>query len=620
MDSILIWDSEDKPPKVDAKLVLWRAFPNHLTLHAISIPNLIEANAVEFKERYLAYVYELGELQISGLRLIDHLELRPGFSFWWMNQIVESDYGKSPQLFNAIAILAFADWAKNRLIDRIILATANRSLCESLRMWCKAKEVIFEWQQITPNTDQKFNMRRIYTMLPPALQAVSFLLRYTLKHWSLRGAGLHSWRRSQGSITFISFLANLDPKAINEGRFMSHYWAQLPDTLINIGLKTNWLHLYVNNPLVPSVRKAINLMHNFNQKGAGKQNHVTLDSFLSVRVVLRAFIDWGRMALRARSLMSRISNSPQPLAYLSPLLARDWQESCFGRNAMHSALYYNLFEAAVNSLSKQRIGVFLQENQVHEMALIHAWRSAGQGTIIGVPHSSVRFWDLRYFSDPRTFEHRGKNAMPMPDAVALNGQAATETYCSGGYPKKQIVQVEALRYQHLADVQSRRMRSLRSKILPMKLLVLGELLERDTHNQLCLLEEAASMVPHDLAITIKPHPVCPLQPQDYARLDMTVVNEPIEQLLHKCDVAYTGSITSAAIDAYLTGIPVVSMLDPRRLNLSPLRGYAGVYFVSNAADLTQALVKILATYTMTTPDQEFFTLDEDLPRWRELLT
>jgi hypothetical protein len=61
------------------------------------------------------------------------------------------------------------------------------------------------------------------------------------------------------------------------------------------------------------------------------------------------------------------------------------------------------------------------------------------------------------------------------------------------------------------------------------------------------------------------------------------------------------------------------MLDPNTLNLSPLRGWAGVLFASTPEELTLALTSA-ATATSTLGDKnEFFTLDPELPRWRKLI-
>ncbi len=618
LGKILIWDSETPPPKCNETILLWSAFSDETAPHAVSIPTLIETNANKLKSQYLEYIYELGELCPKGRRLIDHLELRPGFSYWWMSQIVESAYDKSLQLVNILGILAFTNWAERFFIDQILLVTANRSLAESMRRWCANKDVAFEWRHVK-KTQNRQSFRHIFKFTLAPIRAISWLLHYWATRYQLKGFGIKQWQKTCAGITFVPYLFNMLPDAANEGRYATYYFAHLPETLISNGYKTNWLHLYCGSELIPNSKKAAQFIHLFNKDSQGSQCHTTLDSFLSIRIILQTIGDWIKIALPAYRVTLDLSHNSNSKTYLWPLLSKDWRESFFGPNAISNLLFLNLFEESMSTLPHQQIGFYLQENQAWEMAFIYAWKAAGHGRLIGVPHSTVRFWDLRYFYDPLTFQRDRKNVLPMPDAVALNGPAATSAYLLGGYPAEKIVKVEALRFLYLANAHLRKPLSI-SPNSPMHLLVLGDYFERNTKTQLRLLGEAVKSFPHDLKITVKPHPARSVFAADYPNLKMQVVAEPVAQLLNQCHIAYTSSITAAAVDAYLTGVPVVTLLDSTQLNLSPLRGLDDVFFVSSAVELCNALKTIMIAPPRAIPKNEFFNLDKDLPRWRDLLT
>ena len=134
-----------------------------------------------------------------------------------------------------------------------------------------------------------------------------------------------------------------------------------------------------------------------------------------------------------------------------------------------------------------------------------------------------------------------------------------------------------------------------------------------------LLAQAAPSLPAAMIITVKPHPACPIYVADYPSLCMTVTMEPIAKLLAECDVAYSSAVTSAAVDAYCAGVPVVSVLDPNTLNLSPLRGCEGVLLASTPEELTLALTSAAIAPRTRGDQQNFFTLDQKLPRWRKLI-
>ena len=619
MAEVVIWDAEGPPPPSGKVTLLWRGFDNGVMPSFVSIPTLVEANAEVFRKRYLAWVYELGETLIKGKRLIDHLELRSGFSYWWMTAFVEKcNYSKSPHVDDAIRLMAFDDWAANRVVARVVLATANRQLAECMKLWCAKSDVLFEWQCTYKQPVQLSWVRRAYHSFPLSLQAVAGLLCYLVERLPLRGVGLKEWQQSDGRVAFISYLFNLDADAAKGGRYESRYWAHLPDDLRNEGCKTNWLHLYVKDALLSSAGKAAGTIRDFNKTGRGEQTHVTLDAFLSVRVVFRALRDWWRLAWVSRHLQQTISATASEGLDLWPLFADDWRQSTNGFSGVSNVLNLNLFESAMRLLPKQRVGVYLQENQGWEFGLIHAWNAAGQGRLVGCPHSSVRFWDLRYFFDQRSYRRATINPLPLPDQVVLNGPAATETYLAGGYPAEGLAQGEALRYLYLDEIEARAVPdSLASKGC-LRLLVLGDYLLSNTQLQMRLLEQAAQSLPA-MIITVKPHPACPIKPEDYPSLDVLVTTAPISKLLYDCDVAYTSAVTSAAVDAYCACVPVVSVLDPNTLNLSPLRGYAGVFFVSTPQELVRVLISATFSGHLTERKQAFFTLGAALPHWRKLL-
>ena len=95
--------------------------------------------------------------------------------------------------------------------------------------------------------------------------------------------------------------------------------------------------------------------------------------------------------------------------------------------------------------------------------------------------------------------------------------------------------------------------------------------------------------------------------------------DPVWNLLPDCDVAYSSSVTTAAVDAYCAGVPVVSVRDTKTLNLSPLRGCEGTQFAGTPEELAKALIVAAATAHSRKGRHDFFAIDSKLPRWRKLL-
>ena len=347
--NVYIWDAEGLPSPVADTAVLWRAFADGTPTEYVSIPHLIEANADSLRARYLCLVYELGEFQTHGRRLIDHLQLRHDFSYWWMSLVAEkSNFSKSPQINDAIRLLAFIDWASERPLTRITLASANAPLAECLYLWCQKAGVAFQWQHFSLPALVLPWQRRFYSALPLNLQALLWLFKYLWERWPLRGLGVMQWRNSPGKTLFVTYTANLVPMDLREGRYGSRYWAHLPE-LLEENMPCNWLHLYVKDDLLPSADHAANAFNAFNQFSRGRQCHVTLDSFIGLNVIFRTLCDFFHIVLVGLRIGGVPKPMPDSLHDLWPLLRADWRESMFGASAMNNLLFVNLFESALKS-------------------------------------------------------------------------------------------------------------------------------------------------------------------------------------------------------------------------------------------------------------------------------
>jgi surface carbohydrate biosynthesis protein (TIGR04326 family) len=260
----------------------------------------------------------------------------------------------------------------------------------------------------------------------------------------------------------------------------------------------------------------------------------------------------------------------------------------------------------------------LQENQGWEFGFISAWQSAGhKKNLIGFPPSAVIYWDLRNFFDPRSYKLKGQCDLPLPNYVGMNGEVSKNTYLSGGYPQQDLIEVESLRYLYLSNFSVHQTKRGADISKGKTVLVVGDYLKENTYKQLNLLSSALADVDQSVRYIIKPHPACPVNMVDFPSIRGELSTRPIKELLMMSDVVYSSLITSAAIDAYCAGLPVITFLDGKTLNMSPLRGFKGVYFVENSEDLSSAINTIETTDL--DPKGYYFYLDPGLPRWHKWL-
>jgi surface carbohydrate biosynthesis protein (TIGR04326 family) len=618
--NILIWDSDGDTPAGDWLVVLWRSYDTGGSNNVISIPKMVEDNAESLRARYLEWIYDLGETKVNGKRIVDHLEIRPGLSYWWITLLAEKcTWAKSPKIGVAIRLLAFDFMFRKVRMDRIQLVSCDRDLASSFRLWCKNKNLPFSWDWRSRKQIRVSWGKRWLSSIPRPTQALLWLLHCWFTRSNFRGVGVEDWRKAKGDVTFISYLFNLAPESAQNGRYLSPFWTKLPDILLKHGRDSRWLHFYIKDKTLPSAQKAAELLERFNKSMEGQQIHTTVDSFMSLGVAFRTICDFIRINIRGHVIMPNLQKRLVPYPYLWPLVKGDLEESFSGISAMKNMLDLNLFNKAIRSLPKQKMGIYLHENRPWEKIFLYEWKKHGHGKLIGVPHSSVRFWDLSYFSDPRTYSRKGKNIMPMPDLVALNGNAMKKEFLKGKYPRHKITDVEALRYLHLGNPQKRVSAFAMPGETP-QLLVLGDYLEENNKMMLHLLELVLPSLNKVLQVTIKPHPACPIRSIEYPSLRLKITSEPIDKLLNKHSAVYTSSMTSAAVNAYCTGIQVISFLRSDTLNLSPLRGKKGVHFVATTEELKLVLEKTSNLPQRIYRKKTVFNSDNNLPRWKKIFS
>jgi len=116
---------------------------------------------------------------------------------------------------------------------------------------------------------------------------------------------------------------------------------------------------------------------------------------------------------------------------------------------------------------------------------------------------------------------------------------------------------------------------------------------------------------------VRAHPACPINLASVPEMDFKVCDASLIESLQKCDAVLTGGSTSAAVDAYCSGIRVIQVLSPDQFNMCPLRGLPGVAYVRSAVKLQQVIDELMLASCV---DRfAYFNLDDRIPRWKEIL-
>lgn len=617
--SFLIWDVEGVPPSGEWTTILWSGFEIPGLSDQVSMPMLVEEHADILKSRYLEWIYDLGELQINDKRVIDHLRLRPGFSYWWMTSLAQKfNASGTSEIVNAIKAFALEDLVSEHKPISIELVSDNIKIAATLRNYCRNSELEFQWNTERNVEKRLVNMRNVYRNLPYVLQASIFFVRYIFRAISLVRKKHNVSKELDGEICFMDILVHLDRRAISTGKFISNYWTSLVDKLSKSNIRTSWLHNYYYQKSIPSWTRSSELLGCFNSHSNNIQSHLLVEENIGLLVIIKALRDYCKL-YRASFRLKKLKfdfNRQNSAMDLWPLFQQEWNESLRGQSAFLYSLRLSLYEKTFKSIPHFKTGVYIMENQPWEMALIHSWKAAGHGRLIGVPHTIVRYWDLRYFYDPRSYGETGKNILPKPDLVAVNGSVANKMYLEWGYPELQIKKVEALRFIHLLNSTPEKP-SIRSPTSALKVLICGDFLLANNEKMLSWLETAAQNMPHGTSYILKPHPACSIKLNKQYSLSLEITDKLLAELFIECDVVFTSNNASSSVDAYCSGISVVQMFDSDNLNMSPLRNIASVQYVKNPSELAGALRN--SQRIEYRESIRYFYLDKKLSLWQKLL-
>ena len=142
----------------------------------------------------------------------------------------------------------------------------------------------------------------------------------------------------------------------------------------------------------------------------------------------------------------------------------------------------------------------------------------------------------------------------------------------------------------------------------------------NTITQITMIKECLTKLPSSTKFFLKPHPVVTLPQSLLRNIPITIITEPIEDILPMCDLAITSNVTTAALDAFLKKIPVICVFHPSKLNLSPLKELDSSLFASSSAELLDKIQLVMenAPISFCKPE-EVFNLDSSLGMWLNLI-
>jgi surface carbohydrate biosynthesis protein (TIGR04326 family) len=611
-DELILWQGRTEEAPEHANVLLWKGIASHPGHR--SLTEYLEDNGIEIRRRYLAWSFELGEIPVMGRALRERFRITRSESFWPLSMFVEQSTWKQSSLETILKLLAVEHLLESERPECLTLAGADRDMDRVLFALCKKCDIRYSWRRRPLSRQERARWRDRF---PHTLQGIAACLYFPIRRHGLPKPKPISAGAQGRRVLICAPFINHTASTADAHCFSSKYWTELPQLLRDERCKLLWLHIFYPHQPIRTAATAAKVVRRIHADSGSGGCHGFVDAYTSVRGLLRVLWRWAALAteswLVGVFLCMRFSARPRETFW--PLLRMDWARAFRGTECATGLWYLECFDQALANVARQDEGIYLMENQGWERALTRAWRHNRHGRLTGVAHSTLRFWDLRYHCDPRRYAAILRENFPAPDVVALNGAQARKEFFATCPQREPVVECEALRYLQLGShvLPTSRVRQAGE---PFRLLVLGDFLIGSTLQLLHVVAEALSEAGGKIELWIKAHPNCPVDTNWLPRLGVQLVDDSVATLAPQADMVLASNTTSAALEAFLSDVPVVVYDDRSGVNFSPLRSVSGVSFVHRAEELREVLKIGTGLGKQKRAATEFFHTDVGLPRWR----
>lgn len=568
-------------------VVAWNEFADGVSRH-LSLPTIVRDHASHYRAALLSFLRNLETSPHPAGDLIESLHTDDDLSYWWMTLVFAKRWGDLGVLPDAVKVLALADLLAEQRPRLLIIAVSNERALQSIASTANLLGIPHESKNVS---SAQHSPRAV-------LRAVRILL-----------SGVRLTPRepvTQSETVIADYLFRVDPQSLKTGVFRSQYWAYLPEMLERGVL---WLHRFTPHSATPTRRRARQLVKRFNSSDRS-DTHVLLDDIHGLhelRTTLRRYRTIRRLGRKSPDIALRFRSER---ADLWPIFKYDWEESFRGSHAMSMAMLHTALESTIGSARGVKRGLYIYENQPWEASLVRVWRKHHPAPLIAVPHSTIRFWDMRYFVSAGTLTD---SRFSKPDIIAVNSPLARRELEQGGWSADHLCEVEALMYLYLNTPDSACGQG-------DEIVVLGELDHASTQRYLQFLTHARKKSATHHAVVFKAHPLVDATTFDLRPLNASASTDHVSDLLRRARVLITGASGSTVLEALSRGIPTICVLDPAELDLSTIHEHPLLKVVGTVDEFESALVDLLSSTTArATTDRSLFHVDADLKRWRRLL-
>lgn len=601
MSALFLTDKTSALDLSTNRYLLWSTLPEDAPSSCIDINVYIDQNSELLREAYLLRLDRLGSLHVRNHTIVEWLRLPDGFSTWFFSSFYEKNpVQKQLNLVYVIKLLAILH------IHETTPITLVRDNFNDLKLYQLSKILLH-------SKEYRIYLRillLIKTLLRHCVSLVLVTCRILITIGSRLSRPAYPTKCPGGTISLFDFFASSSDTQ-DPSSFKSFYWGDLAKVLQLYSKNLNYFSIYFPTRQFPTLLNANKYLKNLNSNSSNC--FFIISPSTAPLVLLRAFVAWLSVTVRASYLWSQLIFNPSLELFWLYLIHRAWSNSfCSFTSYLHVMKHYSL-DTHLRDIRPQSLSLYLCENQPWESSLIFHWRRYQSSPIIAIPHTTIRFWDLRYCHT--NTEHLPIHLLtPKPDYIAINGPLMHQNLSPRTFPFSLQLHVEALRYNKPHPNYRTYAPSTSRSIL-----ILTSI---DSSSTTSLLEiiRSFSLTNPDYDLHLKSHPLLEVHdvPDSITNLSS---NHSLDQLLHSSSIVITDCLTSAVVDALLYPRRVFVYLPDTSLNLCPVQSHPNLSYFRTVSQLSRLLLdKPPLSSALRPQDQTLFYTSYNLIRWTSAIS
>ena len=564
-----------------------------------NIITYLEKDRSLIRQKYLEFIFNLNNNLQNDRKFKKLFTYNKNYNLWDMSLINEKCPIKSKCISDCLKLIVLENLITRYKPKKITLDFDRKDIIDSIKYLCANRiEVIIVRKYFHYNF---LNINKYYIFF----KTLYFILNFLYLTVRTRKKRPRHSPDVTDQVSIFSYLINFN---IDEDKkeFHSSYWGDLPSLLEKKFRKINWHHYPTNNLFDNNISKTLDNLSSENNSHCIIFNKLNYKIFF-LSVVKYFHIYFNSFFIDKVKNKFLLKNSKINLWFL---LEDNWIKSIQGSSLFYSIIVVNIFDAYFKDLPHQKLGFYLYENQSWEKAMITAWKNYRHGKIIGVAHSSIRFWDLRYFN------YYSINVCDddfyLPTYVSVNGELSKNTLINNNFPAERILETESLRYNYLLNIKKVNAASSNNVLL------LGDIDKEATLSMIYKFRNVISTLPESYRYEFRSHPGSEISLRTIPEVGILDCTSDFKTAIDQNSIiVITGSSTSA-IEALFYEKNVIIYTDYRDVNLSPLSEVQGIRFATSASELTDLIKN--NHFSKTIDKEKIFWLNKDLPRWKKVIS